>query len=70
MLQVVGTHTTVDVKWQDGRVETGIAAIDVIPRIFFDEHDFWPDDFVEEVPDDLDSTTAPGNCSSTPPALA
>ena len=53
---MLGTHTRVDVHWQDGREERGAPSTAFVPCEHLDDHDFWPDDFVEEkaVVDDLD----------------
>lgn len=56
MAQVLRTHTLVDVHWQDGREGCGAPATAHVPVEHLDDHDFWPDDFVEEkaAVDDLD----------------
>jgi len=58
--QVLATRTTVDVHWQDGRHARGAPAAAHAPCEHLDDHDFWPDDFVEEKPavDDLDEDGA------------
>jgi len=57
---VLATRTTVDVHWQDGRQARGAPAAAHAPCEHLDDHDFWPDDFVEEKPavDDLDEDGA------------
>lgn len=57
---MLGTHTRVDVHWQDGREERGAPSTTFVPCEHLDDHDFWPDDFVEEkaVVDDLDEPGA------------
>ena len=58
--QVLRTHTLVDVHWQDGREVRGAPSTAHVPVEHLDDHDFWPDDFVEEkaVLDDLDEPGA------------
>eukprot|EP00899_Mesostigma_viride_P020466 jgi/Mesvir1/28420/Mv15849-RA.2 len=47
---VVGTHTEVDVQWQDGSISTQLAATDLVPVRHPGEHDFYPGEFVMELP--------------------
>eukprot|EP00898_Chlorokybus_atmophyticus_P004959 jgi/Chlat1/5464/Chrsp36S05424 len=45
---VVGTHTTVDVLWQDRTVGTAVPAHTLVPVTHLGDHDFWPDEYVLE----------------------
>eukprot|EP00959_Pyramimonas_sp_CCMP1952_P282965 5914753-Pyramimonas_sp.AAC.4 len=47
-VQVVGTHTRVDVLWQDGTVLKGAEAVALLPVRHLGEHDFWPEEYVLE----------------------
>lgn len=51
--QVIRTHTSADIQWQDGRIERNVPSTSLLLRLHTDEHDFFPGDFVEKVPDDL-----------------
>ena len=42
-----------DLDWQDGRSEAGIPAVSLLPRHHLDDREFWPNDFVQLVPDNL-----------------
>ncbi|KAK9804890.1 hypothetical protein WJX72_010490 [[Myrmecia] bisecta] len=54
--QVINTRTVVDVRWQDGGLEQGLAAAECLPFEQQDDHDFWPEDVVEEKADELADT--------------
>ena len=47
---VVGTRSAVDVWWQDGSVEEGVPAPDLLPVPILDDHDFWPNDLIQARP--------------------
>ena len=47
--QVEMTTTSVDVRWQDGRVEARVPGRDLVPVTHLDEHDFFVADLVEEI---------------------
>jgi hypothetical protein len=55
-VQVVGTHTLVDVQWQDGSVVRGIPAKTLIPVTHLGDHDFWPEEYVLERLEDRAAT--------------
>ena len=48
---IVGTHTFVDVRWQDGSTTRRVPAKNLVPLLHLGEHDFWPDQFVTKVSD-------------------
>ena len=43
---IIGTHTRVDVHWQDGRITRRVHARELVPITHLGEHDFWPEQFV------------------------
>ncbi|PAA58569.1 hypothetical protein BOX15_Mlig022576g4 [Macrostomum lignano] len=45
-VQVVSCSTRVDVRWQDGRLQTDISSCDLVPFDDFMESQFFPGDFV------------------------
>jgi hypothetical protein len=43
------TTTSVDVRWQDGRLEAQVPGRDLVPVTHLDEHEFFAGDLVEEI---------------------
>ena len=62
---VVGTHTYVDVRWQDGSVTRRVAAKDLVPQLHLGEHDFWPGQFVARRADDRNPPLANGGVAAS-----
>ncbi len=62
---VVGTHTYVDVRWQDGSVTRHVAAKDLVPQLHLGEHDFWPGQFVARRADDRNPPLANGGVAAS-----
>lgn len=46
MARVVGTHTAVRVRWQDGTVSESQPSVELVPLVNITDSDFWPDDLV------------------------
>ena len=44
--KVVGTHTFVRVRWQDGSISDDVPSTELVPLMNVDDADFWPDDVV------------------------
>ena len=61
---VVGTHTYVDVRWQDGSTTRRVAARDLVPQLHLGEHDFWPGQFVTRRADDRNPPLADGGTAA------
>ena len=59
--QVIATTTLLDIAWQDGRYSYAAPAREFCPISHVDEHDFWPEDLVEDKPDDLDLQATPAH---------
>ena len=60
---IVGTHTRVDVHWQDGTKTRRVLSRDLVPILHLGEHDFWPEQFVarrEEADPDAGDVLGPG----------
>ena len=61
---IVGTHTRVDVHWQDGTKTRRVLSRDLVPILHLGEHDFWPEQFVarreEADPDAPGDVLGPG----------
>ena len=60
---IVGTHTRVDVHWQDGTKTRRVLSRDLVPILHLGEHDFWPEQFVarrEEADPDAGDVRGPG----------
>ena len=61
---IVGTRTFVDVTWQDGSKTRRVPAKDLVPLLHLGEHDFWPDQFIGRVADEMNPPLVPGAGSS------
>ena len=52
--QIIKTHVSVDVEWEDGRIERDVRSTMLHPSLHTGEHDFLPGDYVMLTNDDFD----------------